>query len=75
MIDNNEVTYKLQGIVYYGEAHFTSRVIYENGMVWHHDGLETGKNLVYEGTLNNLQSEDLSSNRGRPATLAIYVKC
>ena len=75
MIDNNEVTYKLRGIVYYGEAHFTSRVIYENGMVWHHDGLETGKNLVYEGTLNNLQSEDLSSNRGRPATLAIYVKC
>jgi hypothetical protein len=74
-IDNNEVTYKLRGIIYYGQAHFTSRVVCENGMVWHHDGLETGRNLVYEGTLNNLQSEYLSSNRGRHATAAIYAKC
>ena len=46
-----DTSYKLCGIVYFGDSHFTARVIYNNGMIWFHDGLETGHTLLYEGTV------------------------
>ena len=74
-IDDIESMYKLRGIIYYGQSHFTARVIQNNGLVCYHDGLERGKNLVYEGTLANLLDNNLSECRGRQATVAMYVKC
>jgi len=74
-IDGIEIMYKLRGIAYYGASHFTARVIQDNGMVWYHDGLQTGTNLVYEGTLNNLLDNNLSACEGREVSVAIYAKC
>ena len=31
-INQTNITYKLRGIIYFGMAHFTSHIIYENGM-------------------------------------------
>ncbi|KAF8702360.1 hypothetical protein AX14_014404 [Amanita brunnescens Koide BX004] len=73
-INQSNVTYKLRGIVYFGVAHFTSRIIYENGMVWFHDSVETGRNVIYEGMLQTMHAQ-LNNNRGKDATMAIYAQC
>ncbi|KAF8221824.1 hypothetical protein L208DRAFT_1325867, partial [Tricholoma matsutake] len=40
-------------VIYYAAEHFTARFIARSGMVWYHDGLLTGRSLVYEGTVQN----------------------
>jgi hypothetical protein len=72
-INNDECTYRLQGIVYYSDSHFTARVIHNNGMIWFHDGIATKNNLLYEGTLHNF-AHSLSSCRNKNAITVIYTK-
>lgn len=73
VIDNAEISYKLCGkVIYFGDAHYTAHVVCDNDMVWFHDGIATGQNLVYEGMLNNLL---LNNCRGKDALTAIYVRC
>ena len=62
-INNAECIYKLCGIVYYGDSHFTAHVVYRNGMIWFHDGIATGQSLLYEGTFQNFL-HSLNSCRG-----------
>ncbi|KAF8346796.1 hypothetical protein F5887DRAFT_882720 [Amanita rubescens] len=71
-INNTETSYKLCGIIYFGDAHYTAHVVCDNGMVWFHDGIETGQNLNYEGMLYNLS---LSNCKDKDALTAIYVRC
>ncbi|KAJ7764082.1 hypothetical protein B0H14DRAFT_3593765 [Mycena olivaceomarginata] len=37
-----------------GENHFTSRIIKENGAIWYHDGIATGRKCQYDGQLHSL---------------------
>ncbi|KAJ7831954.1 hypothetical protein B0H14DRAFT_2162560, partial [Mycena olivaceomarginata] len=46
--------YALRGIIYAGENHFTSRIIKENGAIWYHDGIATGRKCQYDGQLHSL---------------------
>ena len=71
-INNAETSYKLCGIIYFGDAHYTACVVTDNGMVWFHDGIATGQNLIYEGMLNNLSLKDC---KGKAALIAIYLRC
>ena len=59
--------------MYFGDSHFTARVIYNNGMIWFYDGLKTGHKLIYEGMLNDCVS--LNQCKGMDAIAALYVKC
>ena len=52
-VNNEEFKYELRGIVYYGNSHFTSHVVTNNGMIWFHDGIATCQSLLYEGTIQN----------------------
>ena len=45
--------YHLRGLIYNAAEHFTARFIARSGMVWYHDGLLTGRSLVYEGMVQN----------------------
>lgn len=54
MVDALHVSYTLCGVMYYGNSHFTSRIIQSSGMVWFHNGIATGKSMIYEGTLDSL---------------------
>ena len=58
--------------MYFGDAHYTAHVVCDNGMIWFHDGIAAGQNLIYEGMLNNLS---LNNCRGKDALTAIYVRC
>ena len=49
---NTRARYSLRGIIYFENNHFTERVITNTGMVWFHDGMFTGRSLLYEN--NNL---------------------
>ncbi|KAF8713523.1 hypothetical protein AX14_012976 [Amanita brunnescens Koide BX004] len=72
-IGNADVSYKLCGVIYFGDSHFTARVICNNRMVWFHDGIATGQRLIYEGMLD--ANFSLNQCRGKEAVACIYVKC
>ncbi|KAF8333781.1 hypothetical protein F5887DRAFT_893062 [Amanita rubescens] len=71
-IDNEEHRYVLRGIIYFSNYHFTSRIIYENGMTWFHDGIATGDNLIYDGMIDTISNR--YQCRGKNASIAIYTK-
>jgi hypothetical protein len=73
-ISNSNILYKLRGIIYFGDSHFTSHIIYDNGMVWFHDGIDTGQTLKYEGMIHNLQGT-LNTCGNKKVSVAVYAKC
>ncbi|KAF8218438.1 hypothetical protein L208DRAFT_1351415, partial [Tricholoma matsutake] len=44
--------YYLRGVIYFAANHFTARLITRSGMVWYHDGIFTGRSLIYERKRN-----------------------
>jgi hypothetical protein len=52
-VHNEACQYKLRGIVYFGGGHYVTRVISSDNHVWYHDGIETGRNMRYDGFLAN----------------------
>ena len=69
--DGDVQTYKLRGIIYFANFHFTSRIINENGMTWFHDGIATADSVIYEGMIDTL---DISECRGKQPSIAVYIK-
>ncbi|KAF8220426.1 hypothetical protein L208DRAFT_1333799, partial [Tricholoma matsutake] len=63
-------TIRLKGIIYHGEAHYTSHIIL-NQQLWLHDGITAGANMIYERLLHS--TTDLMHCRGKEATVAIYA--
>lgn len=63
--------YTLKGIIYYGNEHFTSRIISNDNMVWYHDGMTTGPHMVPQGPLSTISN--LMTCRNRHASVAIYT--
>ena len=66
LCDNTRICYNLRGIIYYDNHHFTERVVTSTGMIWFHDGIFTGRSLVYE-------SQDLNSITTENAVMAFYL--
>ncbi|KAI0825908.1 hypothetical protein BC629DRAFT_1261880, partial [Irpex lacteus] len=65
--------YRLIGIIYYGGSHFTSRVITNEGSIWYHDGIETGKSCIHEGNIADIDAKELATAPyGRKYSTAIY---
>ena len=65
--DDSRVSYNLRGIIYFDNNHFTEHVVTSTGMVWFHDGIFTGRSLVYE-------SQDLTSITTENAVMAFYLR-
>ena len=66
LCNNSRIRYVLRGVIYFDNHHFTERVITSTGMVWYHDGIFTGRSLVYE-------SQDLTSTTMENAVMAFYA--
>jgi hypothetical protein len=66
LCNNSRIRYVLRGIIYFDNQHFTERVITSTGMIWYHDGIFTGRSLVYE-------SQDLNSITMENAVMAFYT--
>ena len=69
-----EHIYKLSGLIYYGQFHFTARIIANDGEIWYHDGITTGRSCVTEGNIQSYDSIDLMTARdGKVCILTIYT--
>jgi len=68
--DITDHIYRLRGIIYYKNNHFTTRIINNLQEVWHHDGMRTVNTITYEGSLNRL---NLKNRDGAIPSVAIYV--
>ena len=71
-IDNRTYTYTLRGIVYFGSAHFTSR-IFMDGKVWFHDGITTKQKCFDEGDFYEFSNQELLECNEKFAVLVIYA--
>jgi hypothetical protein len=67
LCDSTRIRYVLRGVIYFDNQHFTERVVTSTGMVWFHDGIFTGRSLVYE-------SQDSTSITTENAVMAFYIR-
>ena len=66
--------YKLRGLIYYGDHHFSCRVIDEVGGVWFNDGIHTKSVCSYEGDIREIDPVNLTEARhGRRCIVGIYI--
>jgi len=52
--------YRLAEIIYFGDNHFVAHIIRKDGQVWFYDGIGTGRNLIYKGSVQSNQLDLLS---------------
>jgi hypothetical protein len=71
-LHNGNHSMRLAGVVYYGQHHFTAQIILSDGQIWFYDGIDTGRNLIYSGSVN-FNPPNMSHCRGKQAVAAIYV--
>ncbi|KAH6867500.1 hypothetical protein BKA70DRAFT_1243209 [Coprinopsis sp. MPI-PUGE-AT-0042] len=64
---HQKVQLSLRGLIYLGDAHFSSRIIDPEGRIWHHDGATTGR--IY----NRRSMENLWDSRGKKLSYAVYA--
>ncbi|KAJ7030888.1 hypothetical protein C8F04DRAFT_961062 [Mycena alexandri] len=65
---------RLRGIIYGGDAHFTSRYISAQGSVWFHDGMTTARSYVEEGHIDSMDAASLVHARGKTALVLMYAR-
>jgi hypothetical protein len=69
----NGVTYRLAGIIYFGDRHFVSRTVSPVGDVYFHDGME-GPSCIWEANLHASSSHAwLQMSDGKRASMALYT--
>ena len=65
--------YKLKGVLYYNEGHFTGQYIGKCGIIWFHNGIGPhSQKLICKGSLVSL-STNLDSQGHMKASATIYV--
>ena len=68
------ITYRLKGLIYFGEFHFVSRIIDGSGQVWFHDGMTTGSSCKWERTIDLSSDTEWMKKAGeRVLCLCIYA--
>jgi hypothetical protein len=64
----------LRGIVYFGDFHFTSRIISSTGDIWFNDGISTGRSCEEDDHLSHTSDSRLKTCRGKDLVLAVYAQ-
>ena len=64
----------LQGLIYFGSFHFTTRLIASDGTISYHDSKAMGDNCISEGHIKFMKKEDWQICKGRKLVISIYVK-
>ena len=72
--DGIEYFFKLRGVIYPSQNHFTSHIITQSDQIWFHDGITLQHSMKYEGLLNTKLCPDISYSNGGNAVLAIYTQ-
>ena len=72
--EGETVILDVRGLIYYGDFHFTSRIIGNDGMVWYHDGMTTGSSCENEGDFDKFSSRKLLKCKGKKLILVVYAR-
>ena len=66
--------YSLIGLIYFGDFHFTCRIIDVDGHIWYNDGMQLGRECVQEGIIQQIDPTFLDTARGKRLHAVIYQK-
>ena len=70
---DDEIGFKLKGVIYFGEFYFTSCIFTSDTTVWFHDGMTTVRQCRNEGKIETFSDHDLMECNGKTATLLLYA--
>jgi hypothetical protein len=69
----NNVLFKLRGIVYHGDYHYTARLMSSDGSVWYHDGMNNGNLTSAEGNFQSgFKRSTLNTCKGKNVCILVY---
>ncbi|KZT04262.1 uncharacterized protein LAESUDRAFT_658026, partial [Laetiporus sulphureus 93-53] len=66
--------FRLCGIIYFGEFHFTARIVDMNGQTQYNDGIVTDNTSILEDPLKMAHPALLNKAHDRFSSVAIYTK-
>jgi len=72
--EGETVVLYVRGLIYHGDFHFTSCIIGSDGIVWYHDGINTGSSCENEGDFDMFSSRNLLKCRGKKLILVVYAR-
>ncbi|PPQ87198.1 hypothetical protein CVT25_014753 [Psilocybe cyanescens] len=78
--DGIRFCYRLAGVIYGGQQHFTSRIVDRQGDVWYHDGIATSRHCIRECNINDLTDSSqwlrtsVCGGHVKHAIYAVYVR-
>ncbi|KAF8817329.1 hypothetical protein BYT27DRAFT_7075253, partial [Phlegmacium glaucopus] len=72
--DGIQYLFKLRGVIYFSQNHFTSHVITQSGQIWFHDGMTLQHSMRYEGLLDTELCPNIIYSNSGNAALAIYTQ-
>jgi hypothetical protein len=72
-VNSCNMIFKLVGIIYHGEFHFTSRYISSNNEMSYHDGMISEK-YSYNGDITKFEKSALRQYNSKKAVMAIYAR-
>ena len=61
---NTNLRLVLQGLIYFGSFHFTTRLIASDGTISYHDSKAMGVNCISEGHIKFMKKEDWQICKG-----------
>ena len=71
-LHNEHHSMRLAGVVYYVQHHLKAQIVSSDGQIWFYDGVDTGRNLIYSGSVNS-NPPNMSHCRGKQVVAAVYV--
>ena len=72
--DGIQYLFKIRGVIYFSQNHFTSHVITQSGQIWFHDGMTLQHSMRYEGLLDTELCPNIFYSNSGNAVLAIYTQ-
>ena len=72
LVNGNSHLYQLCGVIYFGGQHFVACLVEQDTTVWYHDGIITGRNMIYEGQLESVDLKHCCD--GKTPSALFYTK-
>jgi hypothetical protein len=72
--ENRIYYYRLCGLIYSGQGHFVSRIIDKHGLIWFHDGIETGSICIEERMIDMLSDLTWLLIKGQKKLIYAFYK-
>ena len=71
LVNGTSHFYQLHWVIYFGGQHFVAHLIQQDKTVWYHDGIVTGRHMIYEG---QFESVDLKyCCKGKKPSALVYT--